>query len=60
MDLAVLEKALWHDCEKARTIWEQDWMPKEDDYIKTHLPRESADLFVNGAMPYLPMVNPNE
>ena len=50
-----LARGIARDGEKARTIWEQDWMPKEDDYIKTHLPRESADLFVNGAMPYLPM-----
>ena len=50
-----LARGIARDSEKARTIWEQDWMPKEDDYIKTHLPRESADLFVNGAMPYLPI-----
>jgi uridine kinase len=50
-----LARGIARDGEKARTIWEQDWMPKEDHYIKTHLPRESADLFVNGATPYLPM-----
>ena len=50
-----LARGIARDGEKARTIWEQDWMPKEDDYIKTHLPRERADLFVNGATPYLPM-----
>ena len=50
-----LARGIARDGEKARTIWEQDWMPKEDYYIKTHLPRESADLFVNGATPYLPM-----
>jgi len=55
-----LARGIARDGEKARTIWEQDWMPKEDDYVKTHLPHESADLFVNGAMPYLPMVHPNE
>ena len=50
-----LARGIARDGEKARTIWEQDWMPKEDDYIKTHLPHESANLFVNGATPYLPM-----
>ena len=50
-----LARGIARDGEKARTIWEQDWMPKEDYYIKTHLPRERADLFVNGATPYLPM-----
>ncbi|MCE2412391.1 uridine kinase [Candidatus Poribacteria bacterium] len=50
-----LARGIARDGEKARPIWEQDWMPKEDDYIKTHLPRERADLFVNGATPYLPM-----
>ena len=48
-----LARGIARDGEKARTIWEQDWMPKEDYYIKTHLPRESADLFVNGATSYL-------
>ena len=50
-----LARGIARDGEKARAIWKQDWMPKEDYYIKTHLPRESADLFVNGATPYLPM-----
>ena len=49
-----LARGIARDGEKARTIWEQDWMPKEDDYVKTHLPRESADLFVNGAASYSP------
>ena len=50
-----LTRGIARDGEKARAIWEQDWMPKEDYYVKTHLPRERADLFVNGAMPYPPM-----
>jgi len=50
-----LARGIARDGEKARTIWEQDWMPKEDYYIKTHPPRKRADLFVNGATPYLPM-----
>ena len=49
-----LARGIARDGEKARTIWEQDWMPKEDDYIKTHLPRESTDLLMNGAVSYSP------
>ena len=53
-----LARGIARDGEKARAIW--DWMPKEDYYVKTHLPREKADLFVNGATPYLPMGESNE
>ncbi len=49
-----LARGVARDGEKARSVWEQDWMPKEDNYVKTHLPRERADLFVNGATSYLP------
>lgn len=55
-----LARGIARDGEKARAIWEHDWMPKEDYYVKTHLPREKADLFVNGATPYLPMGESNE
>ena len=48
-----LTRGIARDGEKARAIWEQDWMPKEDYYVKTHLPREKADLFLNGATSYL-------
>lgn len=47
-----LARGIARDGEQARTIWEQDWMPKEDDYVKTHFPRESADLLMNGAASY--------
>ena len=50
-----LARGIARDGEKARSIWEQDWMPKEDCYAKTHIPRERADLFVSGATSYLPM-----
>ena len=50
-----LARGIARDGEKARSIWEQDWMPKEDYYVKTHLPRERADLSVSGATSYLPM-----
>ena len=49
-----LARGIARDGEKARSVWEQDWMLKEDNYVKTHLPRERADLFVNGATSYLP------
>ena len=49
-----LARGIARDGEKARSVWEQDWMPKEDNYVKMHLPRERADLFVNGAVSYLP------
>ena len=48
-----LARGVARDGEEARTIWEQDWMPKEDYYVETHLPRERADLSVNGATSYL-------
>ena len=48
-----LARGVARDGEQARTIWEEDWMPKEDDYVKTHLPHESADLSINGADSYL-------
>ena len=48
-----LARGIARDGEKARAIWEQDWMPKEDYYVNTHLPRERADLSVSGATPYL-------
>jgi uridine kinase len=50
-----LARGIARDGEEARTIWEQDWMPKEDDYVKTHLPHERADLSINGARSYLSM-----
>ena len=49
-----LARGIARDGEQARTIWEEDWMSKEDDYIKTHLPQESADLLMNGAVSYSP------
>ena len=48
-----LARGIARDGEKSRPIWEQDWMPKEDDYVKTHLPHERADLSINGAGSYL-------
>ena len=50
-----LARGIARDGEKARTIWEQDWMPKEDYYVKTHRPRERADLLMDGAASYSPM-----
>ena len=48
-----LARGIARDGEAARAIWEQDWMPKEDDYVKTHLPHERADFSINGARSYL-------
>jgi uridine kinase len=48
-----LARGVARDGEAARAIWEQDWMPKEDDYVKTHLPHERADFSINGARSYL-------
>ena len=50
-----LVRGIARDGEQARTIWEQDWMPKEDDYVKTHLPHERANLLMNGTTSYLLM-----
>ena len=47
-----LDRGIERDGERARTIWEQDWMQKEDYYVKTHLPHERADLSVSGATSY--------
>ena len=49
-----LARGIARDGEKARSIWEQDWMPKEDYYVKTHRPRERADLLMDGAASYSP------
>ena len=54
-----LARGIARDGEQARTIWEQDWMPKEDYYVKTHLPHDRADLFVNGTTSYSSMSEPN-
>ena len=48
-----LARGIARDGEAARAIWEQDWMPKEDDYVKTHLPHERADFSINGVRLYL-------
>ena len=50
-----LARGIARDGQQARATWEQDWMPKEDYYVKTHRPRESADICVDGAKPYLPI-----
>ena len=54
-----LARGIARDGEKARPVWEQDWMPKEDCYVKTHLPHERADLFVNGEASHLSMGAPS-
>jgi uridine kinase len=44
-----LARALKRDGEAARPIWETDWMPAEDLYVKTHEPFSYADLIVDGS-----------
>jgi uridine kinase len=44
-----LTRALKRDGEAARLIWETDWMPAEDLYIKTHEPSNYADLIIDGS-----------
>ena len=43
-----LKRGLERDGEKAREIWEKQWMPAEDFYIVNDSPRERADLIING------------
>ena len=44
-----LVRALKRDGEQSRHIWENDWMPAEDLYIKTQEPFNYADLIVDGS-----------
>lgn len=48
-----LVRGIARDGEEARAIWELDWMPKEDNYVKTHLPHERSDLSINGARSFI-------
>jgi uridine kinase len=43
-----LARGLKRDGESAREKWKSDWMPAEDFYVENDLPRERADLIVNG------------
>lgn len=40
------QRGIERDGESMREKWENDWMPAEDFYIKTDLPRERADLII--------------
>jgi uridine kinase len=44
-----LQRGIERDGIEARYIWERDWMPKEDRYVKEHKPYEVANLIVDGS-----------
>jgi len=44
-----LARGIQRDGEDARPVWEQDWMPAEDLYLKTHKPFDYADLIIDGS-----------
>jgi uridine kinase len=43
-----IERGIKRDGEAMRETWENIWMPAEDFYIENDLPRERADLVING------------
>ncbi|SFA40653.1 Uridine kinase [Parageobacillus thermantarcticus] len=43
-----LARGLQRDGEKARDMWENNWMISEDIYVEKHKPHERADLVVDG------------
>ncbi|MCA1622788.1 MAG: AAA family ATPase [Acidobacteria bacterium] len=43
-----LARGIERDGEKARWLWEEEWMPSEDLYVENDLPRERADLIIYG------------
>ncbi len=45
-----LSRGLERVGEKARDIWENNWMISEDIYVEEQKPYERADLIVNGTM----------
>ncbi len=44
-----LRRGVDRDGEAFRDLWENDWMPAEDRYIREHRPDLTADIVVNGA-----------
>lgn len=43
-----LQRGIERDGELMRKMWENVWMPEEDFYAENDLPRERADLIING------------
>lgn len=43
-----LRRGIARDGESFRWRWEEDWMPAEDHYAKTHVPAVRADFCVSG------------
>jgi uridine kinase len=46
-----LRRALTRDGEEMRRLWEEVWMPAEDDYLRIQEPRAHADLVLDGGGP---------
>ena len=42
-----IERAMRRDGEAARDLWENDWLPMEDKYIKVYDPSAYADIVIN-------------
>lgn len=43
-----LQRGVERDGEKAREIWENEWMPSEEAYIIAETPFETSDLVISG------------
>ncbi|MCC5912647.1 MAG: uridine kinase [Clostridiaceae bacterium] len=43
-----LSRGIERDGEVARKLWEEEWMPAEDKYVKEHEPLDRADLIIDG------------
>jgi uridine kinase len=43
-----LARGLERDGEEARSLWEREWMPAEDRYVRKHRPEQRTDAVVDG------------
>ena len=43
-----LDRGIERDGEEMRSMWEDNWMVYEDLYVEAHLPRDRANLVVDG------------
>jgi uridine kinase len=44
-----LQRGIERDGEEARDKWVNEWMPKEDIYVKTQKPHEKSNMLVEGS-----------
>ncbi|MEM7650134.1 MAG: uridine kinase [Cyanobacteria bacterium P01_A01_bin.70] len=44
-----LRRGLERDGESARALWEGEWMPQEDQYVRDYRPQAQADWVIDGA-----------